>query len=373
MKDGMSSIRGPFYGALKNGNPQKLTTSNNISYYRVVADNQPTFQVVEIFGTLNQLFSTRYVPAGEIASTQGNLTVSWASGAHNLSSYFSGGQGCSSFGYVVATNINKADLISVGRTPKGQTVYQLPTSNALAQELFNKDYNHGSDLDDASLKNLTIQQMTDQHAYFLAQNGFGEYVLFQRGDMFVRGGCAKPVIYLYPQAPTSVAVKVGAQITKSDPEYGSNGWQDVMAYPDGSLKYNGNTYPNLFWEGYGNGAYPTINFGTIVKSQDVLKTVKTQLAQQGLNTKEINDFVTFWGPKLQTDKPYVRISWLGTSQMNQLAPLTVSPLPNTVVRVFMDFKGIDKPYSLAPQKFVTPKRVGFTVVEWGGLMRNGLN
>jgi hypothetical protein len=373
MEKGLESMRGVYYGSTKYGPPVKLATKDSVDYYEVTANDDPAFQVKEIYGVFKQLFSAPYVPDDELPSTDGKLSISWTSGEKNSSIYFSGGQGCGSRGYVIAKNVSKANLTSVGKTPSGQTIYQLPVNDPLVQELYTKDYDKGSSLDNASLKNFTPQQFNDKHSYFLALNGLGEYVVFQRDDLFIRGGCAKPVIYLYPQTATKVSVSVGAQVTKSEPDYGSAGWQNVTAHPDGSLNYKGINYTSLFWEGYGNGVYPNINYGSIVKSSDASSTIKYQLAQQGLNQKEIKDFMDFWGPKLNTGKPYVRISWLNTGQMNQLAPLDINPRPATTIRVFLDFEGLDKPYSLQPQKLSSIQRTGFTVVEWGGLMRNGLN
>jgi len=55
--------------------------------------------------------------------------------------------------------------------------------------------------------------------------------------------------------------------------------------------------------------------------------------------------------------------------MDALAPLHITPEPDTVLRIFLDFEGFDKPIQLKPQKLSAPKRNGYTVVEWGGLLR----
>ena len=118
------------------------------------------------------------------------------------------------------------------------------------------------------------------------------------------------------------------------------------------------------------GQYPVIDQGTIVKAADAASTVKQQLAQQGLTQKEISDFIGYWGNKLTSSgKPYIRITWLDTSAMEKLAPLTVSPKPQTVIRVFLDFQGIDKPHPIKRQNLTAKPRQGFTVVEWGGYLR----
>ncbi len=377
MPNGLKDIRSSIFGELK-GAPQKIGTDGDKTIYKVTTSDESNFKVIEIYATYKQLVSWEYFPdtelsnlTGPLNSTPKALKISWSAGEKNSSIYFTGGTGCGTSGYVIAKNVNTNNLTSVGKTSGGQAVYQLPTTSALAQEIFTKDYGKGTDLSSASLKNLTIKQFNDKHGYFLYKNEFGEYVIYQRDDMFIRGGCAKPVIYLYPTKDTNVSVKVGADVVKSDPLYPDSGWQNVFAHPDGSLAYNGQTYDSLFWEGYGIGHYPEINVGTVVAHKDALQTIRNQLAAQGLNTKETNDFVEFWQPKLPS-APYIRLTWLGTSAMNQLAPLKISPAPQTLIRVFLDFEGLQSPMNLPKQTFVKPVRHGFTVVEWGGLLAGGI-
>ena len=104
----------------------------------------------------------------------------------------------------------------------------------------------------------------------------------------------------------------------------------------------------------------------------MLATIEKQLASQGLQGQEITDFISFWKPNLPKE-PYVRLTWLTLPQINVLAPLQVSPSPNTTIRVFLDFEGLSKPISLPAQEFNSPQREGFTLVEWGGLARKGLD
>jgi hypothetical protein len=86
----------------------------------------------------------------------------------------------------------------------------------------------------------------------------------------------------------------------------------------------------------------------------------------GLNAQESADFIEYWQQKLP-QSPYIRLTWLDTSDMDQLAPLTVLPKPDTSIRIFLDFAPLDNPISLIPQKLSAPVRRGFTLVEWGGL------
>jgi len=359
--------------------PTLIGSRGDTDFYKVITEDSTTFQVVQFSGTYKQLFTVPYYPLDELDTQTADTPsktpkLTWSNGTTTKDQYFTAGRGCGlEGGFVVVKNVNSLTLTKVGTTPKGQALYQLPLSNPLVQKIYNEDYVPSKDVLIKRYQNLTLGQMNSLHTYFLSKNAFGDYVLYQDENFFVRGGCAKPAIYLYPTHTTSVNVKVGAQIVKSEPSYSSVGWQNVTAQPNGQLRVDGLSYNYLYWEGYGFGQYPIISNGTIVKAADVVSTVGQQLAQQGLLPNEINDFMAYWQTKLDTGKPYVRLTWLDTATMNELAPLNISPKPDSVIRVFLDLQGLDKPYALPHENLVATPRNGFTVVEWGGLARNGLN
>ncbi|GEM_PF-510026 len=376
--DGLSDIRGS-YKSKADAQPTKIGTAGYDTIYKLVVKDDPAFQINEDYVTFGNLFSSFAYLKNSIIDTQPagsdrSLKVTWQTGVDNSSSYFTAITGCGSSGYVVAKNVSTSQLVKVGVSADGQALYQLPAGSALTQELYTKDYKEAQDagmITDAALKNLSVDDFLSDHAYFMFKDSLGEYVVQQRTDMFSGGECAKPVIYLYPQRTEHVSVQVGAQVKESNPFYTTGGWKDVLAQPSGQLTYQGEIYDSLYWEGEGFGAYPDITSGTIVKGSQAVATIKTQLKKQGLNAKEISDFMAYWQPKLPAT-PYVRLTWLSTAQMNVLAPLTISPRPQTLIRVFLDFEGLQESEKLAPQQFTTPARRGFTVVEWGGLARNGV-
>ena len=47
-------------------------------------------------------------------------------------------------------------------------------------------------------------------------------------------------------------------------------------------------------------------------------------------------------------------------------PLIVEPKPDTVIRIMMVIKKINKPIEVKKQELTKVERKGFTVVEWGG-------
>ena len=47
-------------------------------------------------------------------------------------------------------------------------------------------------------------------------------------------------------------------------------------------------------------------------------------------------------------------------------PLDITPNPDTIIRILMDYKPLDKKIIVKEQNLITSERTGFTVVEWGG-------
>ena len=367
---GLASLRGSYFGATDTSKITKLGSYGDQTVYQVIAQQDANYKVEEIYFSINQVYANQYYLDSALNNTKSSPSIKWVNGDVNLDNYTYRAPGCGSYGgYLVAKGVNDSDLTKSGTGPNGEVLYSLATDSALFQEIYNNDYGSGESLQDASLKNLTAAQFQAKHAVFLTKNGFGELVIYQNSKFLSGGGCGKPVVYLYPTRTTSVNVAVDADIQQSEPAYPAGGWKQVLAQPNGQLTYQGQQYPNLFWEGIGHGQYPIISSGTVVRSSEAAATMRHQLAEQGLKSSEINDFMDYWQPRLPRT-PYVRLTWFNTKQMDQLAPLAISPKPTTSIRVFLDFQGLDRRVPLATQHFNAPARKGFTVVEWGGLDRS---
>jgi hypothetical protein len=305
----------------------------------------------------------KYRYTTSVLKDDNTATVNWKDGSSTTGAYQWAmvWGGCGSIGSVnVLDKAYFGDLIEAGKT-NGQTVYTLNSATHPVMNTIYKNYNADGTLPGAP----TQQQMFDDKGVIVVRNELGYRVVLV-SDKYQRAGeCGKPVIYLYPESPTALSVKVGANVTKSEPLYG-NGW-DVFAMPDGKLLTSGGTYDSLFWEGIGQGNYPQITEGFVVKRSKVEKTLWQHLQQLGLNQKESADFMEFWMP-LMPDTQYVRLTWFGTQQMNELAPLMLSEKPDTTIRIFLDFEGLDTKIALPTQRLSHPDRKGFVVVEWGGLL-----
>ncbi len=180
----------------------------------------------------------------------------------------------------------------------------------------------------------------------------------------------KPAINLYPTEKTRVHVVVSpkAPFIYTIPTYPKGGW-DVTAYPDGKIVHEGKNYPYLYWEAsLPDSLLTQPKEGYVIAYKDLPDFFSNTLPKIGLNTKEINEFSTYW-LKALPDSPYYFIGFMPEEQINYLAPLTVQPAPDSVLRVSLYFKELDKKIDVAAPQLAEFKRVGFTVTEWGGFFK----
>ena len=174
----------------------------------------------------------------------------------------------------------------------------------------------------------------------------------------------KPVIYLYPETETRVTVKLDlpGELTCTYPAY-DGGWT-VTAAPDGTLTdEHGRTYNYLYWEGEGTEAYD-FSKGFCVAGSDTAAFLEDALDRLGLTRREANEFLVYWLPRMQ-DNPYNLIAFQQEAY-TESAKLTVSPRPDSVLRVFMAWKPLARPVDVPAQILPGFERRGFTLVEWGG-------
>lgn len=176
----------------------------------------------------------------------------------------------------------------------------------------------------------------------------------------------KPIIYIYPEQTQQVNVRLtyDGKLTHTYPKY-DQGWE-VTASPDGTLKdKNNKEYYALYWEGKPNKAY-TLDKGTIVKGSETVTFLEETLAQMGLNRKEANEFIIYWLPKME--KNNYNLIHFSTNEYQERAQLSITPKPETLIRVMMVYQPLDEKVTIEKQdlSLLKKERKGFTVVEWGG-------
>lgn len=180
----------------------------------------------------------------------------------------------------------------------------------------------------------------------------------------------KPVIYLYPPQKQKVLVQLHYQgdIIADYPAYNmeTSGWE-VMAYPDGRIINisDNKEYSYLFWEGIPDEPIVTdMKEGFIVKGEDTKEFLQSILAMMGLKPHEFNEFIVFWYPRMKDNK-YNYIHFVG-EKYTKKARLDITPEPDSILRVFMVYKALDREYPITPQEIIPFERKGFSVIEWGG-------
>lgn len=174
----------------------------------------------------------------------------------------------------------------------------------------------------------------------------------------------KPVIYLYPEEETEVTVTLDltGEFTCTYPAY-EDGWS-VTAAPDGTLTAaDGQTYNYLYWEGNLQTEYD-FSAGFCIPGEDTAAFLDQALAALGLTRREANEFIVYWLPRMEGNA-YNLISFQ-TDAYTDAAALTITPQPDTLIRVFMAWKPLKEATEVPAQTLTTPAREGFTAVEWGG-------
>ncbi|MFA6424515.1 MAG: hypothetical protein WCV83_04405 [Candidatus Magasanikbacteria bacterium] len=260
-----------------------------------------------------------------------------------------------------------SDLKIIGKSDDGNNLYKF-VNTGNDSEYFSLYTNYNGYLKMSDNAPITYENFLAEYPIIIMKDGFGRYIQFKKTKFNPRTAeCGKPVIYLYPTTETKVNVQVkpNGGLTKVDPFYPTDGWL-VNAKPNGELTNisDQQNYPYLFWEG---NAYDMNipNEGFVLRKENVKANMETLLARLGLNEKETADFLEFWQTKLEV-KPYVFVTFVSQTDFDKVAPLNISPKPDKVIRVFMDYQPLDFPQKVSPLKIETPTRTGFTVVEWGG-------
>ena len=191
------------------------------------------------------------------------------------------------------------------------------------------------------------------------------------GDFLGGGALEKPVVYFYPEQPTSleVTVDVDGEFTAQYPRAveGNNGWR-FLAHPDGTLRdpVGNRAFPYLFWEAKPT-TRPTINLeqAHCVARQDSEAFLEKVAAAYAFNDRERTDFISYWIARLERH-PFCLVQLLSADAYDRYAKMTVSPTPDTVNRLFMVIKGVAETMPVGAPALPSLTRRGFTVVEWGG-------
>jgi hypothetical protein len=341
----------------------KPETSNMIKYFALAGDY--TIRTYSIFPSF---IGGEGDPSEYFGRTPNIFEITWEDDSANEEAYlqehrfFSGGQAAANY----ITNMDQ--LEQTGTSATGEPIYELTdieqkSSEGASQSILEKMYDgiYAPDGD-----KLGFEEFLEKHPIIFWEDPFGNLIEYKNAAYMPAAEFAKPVVYLYPETDMDVSVKVYPNngLTITEPAY-KDGWL-VKATPSGILyNYDDRTaYPYLFWEGNGLD-YHVPKEGFVVTKDKVEEFLANKLAEQGLMAKEYDEFIEYWAP-LMKEKQYYFVTFVPQAEFDLLAPLDISPEPDTVIRVFMDYHGLDTPIKVEPQTFTAPERSGFTVIEWGG-------
>ncbi len=311
-----------------------------------------------------------FLPTNHTNAHMAVLPITWHDGTHNDKEYelYPLGCGTQSFAYDMTDVLNPhTELTPIGTLRNGDTVYGYKD---ITHPQFQKTYTDIYWEKDGEKKSR--EAYLARHPQIFWIDPYNRLRAFYLAETISPAECGKPVIYLYPERTQDVTVTVAPKngFTVTDPEHGDHGWT-VEAHPDGTLinRADNKIYPYLFWEGQSSQLLPQVDKGFVV-AHDALETFFTQkLPKLGLNATEIQDFIDFWVPQMRKDeRNFYFITFLPQNFIHASAPLTITPQPDTVIRVLMHYTGLDTYKNVPAQKLIAPERTGFTVVEWGGIL-----
>lgn len=261
-------------------------------------------------------------------------------------------------------------LVEIGTTATQEPVYSFATER---DDMLQQHYATLKEAyDQAGQSFKSFSEFTKGVPLFLWKDPFGRYVRFLRREYLAPSNC-EPILYLYPEAISEVTVTLGDKINviASRPA-AAQSWH-LLAHPDGTFVDlpTGKKYDRVFWEGI-SGYLPPQDKGYVVEACALDKFFDRQLPRLGLTEKETTDFKDAWLKELN-EAPYYFIGFYEADVINYYAPMTITPVPQTIIRILMDVEPMQNKIQVEPPHLgIPPVRMGFTVVEWAGLKRHSL-
>lgn len=198
--------------------------------------------------------------------------------------------------------------------------------------------------------------------FYIPENGETGVIKIDGGGRY-----AKPVLYLYPKEKTKINVSFEKPqlLTTTYPKF-INSWE-VTAKANGDLYDNNNKYYyGLYWEEEGS---TDVDFktGFYVTKNNSIKFLEDKLSIIGLNDRERNEFIMYWLPILESNGKSLVYFEL-TEERDAFNKLIINPRPDSLLRVAIHVKKVDNITYIKEQSLPTFNRVGFTAIEWGGVI-----
>jgi hypothetical protein len=183
-----------------------------------------------------------------------------------------------------------------------------------------------------------------------------------------RNICMDSPLYLYAEKGKEIQVKINTKIYSSNPIYPENGFNIVMD-DNNKMLIGGNSYDKLDYD-YTSSLKTLMppNTGTVVKREELNKTLERYGNMLGFNSQEIEDLVSYGKEKISS--PYVFVSFFNQEKSKQILPITFNPKPDTYINYVFYFKQLKNApkFKIDEPSFSKTERKGFTAVEISGIV-----
>lgn len=179
------------------------------------------------------------------------------------------------------------------------------------------------------------------------------------------GNYAKPILYLYPKKTTKVTISFEhpEYLQTTYPKF-TGEWR-VTAHKNGDLyDDNNHYYYGLYWD---EAKVHSVDFssGFYVEGDNAIEFLEEKLNYIGLNRKEANEFIMYWLPILEKNEKSLVYFEL-TKERESYQKININPKPDSLLRVVIHVKKVDKKVNISEEKLDKFRRHGFSAVEWGG-------
>lgn len=184
---------------------------------------------------------------------------------------------------------------------------------------------------------------------------------YDRNDMVVK----KPVLYLYPENDMMVKVTFDNKdkLLSTYPKY-KDEW-NVFAKKDGKLiDENGREYYALYWD-ENIKHKEKFETGFYVKSSDSIRFLEEKLFEMGFTDREANEFIMYWLPIMEQGGDNL-VHFHFTEERQEQNKINIEPKVDSLFRVSIEIKKVNKKVSIKEQKIERFERYGFSALEWGG-------
>jgi len=208
----------------------------------------------------------------------------------------------------------------------------------------------------ANVSGMTTQELIAEMKYAVKMRNEGKYYPQNRIEQIERQLADNQ----------KVKFKMPEKLTVSIPSYSSSSGWTMFVEPGGKLE--GGKYGYLFYEADVEEIYFQKSAAWKLPVEGRIQAFEAILDAYGFNSVEKHDFIEFWNAKIDAGKQYL-VYPQETALVERAMPLVVTPEPDRIYRIWFYFVASGDEPACLPAAVERIGRSGFTVVEWGGMVK----